>query len=117
MKLVGFTNMVFPNSWKLLEMLVKPTFSMICLWGIMELVGFTNMSNTFHDSRNYGLGPREVFPNSWKLLEMLVKPTLSMICLYGESWKLLVLPTFKAISMIPETTAQVPKFLQIHGNG
>ena len=49
---------VFPTSWKLLEMLVKPTFSMICLWGIMEIVGFTNISNNFHDSRNYGSGSR-----------------------------------------------------------
>ena len=48
---------ISPNSWEVLEMLVKPTFSMICLWGIMEIVGFTNNSNNFHDSRNYGLGP------------------------------------------------------------
>ena len=47
-----------PNSWNVLEMLAKPTFSMICLWGIMEIVGFTYISNNFHDSRNYGSGSR-----------------------------------------------------------
>ena len=26
--------------------------------GIMEIVGFTNISNNFHDSRNYGSDPR-----------------------------------------------------------
>ena len=67
---------VFPNSWKLFEMLAKPTFSMICLWGIMELVGFTNISNNFHDSRNYGSGP-EVSPDSWDWLILLVSPTVS----------------------------------------
>ena len=36
----------FGQSWKLLEMLVKPTFSMICLWEIIENVGKTNI---FHD--------------------------------------------------------------------
>ena len=41
-----------------MEMLVKPTFSMICLWGIMEIVGFTNISNNFHDSGNYSSGLR-----------------------------------------------------------
>ena len=35
-----------PNSWKLLDMLIKPTFSMIRLWGITENVGFTN---NFHE--------------------------------------------------------------------
>ena len=31
------------------ETLAKPTFPMICLVGIMENVGFTNISNNFHD--------------------------------------------------------------------
>ena len=45
---------------------------MIYLWGIMKIVGFTNISNNFHDSRNYG--SPEVFPE-W--LKMLVSPILS----------------------------------------
>ena len=51
-----FAPEISPNSWNVLEMLAKPTFSMIFLWGIMEIVGFTNVSNNFHDSRNYGSG-------------------------------------------------------------
>ena len=64
-----------PASWNVLEMLVKPTCSMIYLWGIMKIVGFTNISNNFHDSRNYG--SPEVFPDSWEWLKMLVSPILS----------------------------------------
>ena len=60
-----------------------PTFSMICLWGIMEIVGSTNMTNNFHDSRNYGLGPRGFS----KIVEIVGKtsifPSFSMICLWG----------------------------------
>ena len=29
-----------PNSWELLEMLLKLTCSMICLWGIVEVLVF-----------------------------------------------------------------------------
>ena len=87
---------ISPSSWNVLEMLVKQTFSMICLWGIMEIVGFTSNSNNFHTSRNYGLGPRGFS----KFMEIVV-------C--GESWQLLVLPTFPTISMIPETMAQAPE--------
>ena len=77
-----FISEVSPNSWNVLEILVNPTISMICLWGIMEIDGFTNISNNVHDSRNYGSGSRG-FRHLWKLLEMLVKPTISMICLWG----------------------------------
>ena len=53
------------NCW---EMLAEPTFSMICLSGIMETIGFTN---NFHDSGNYGSGSRgfskftEIVGNYW----------------------------------------------------
>ena len=60
---------VSPKSWKLFKMLVKPTFSMICLWGVRENVGFTNISD------NFAPAP-EVSPNSWKLLERSDSPTL-----------------------------------------
>ena len=45
----------------------KTNISMICLWGIMEIVGYTNISNNFHDSRNYGSGTRGFS----KLMEIL----------------------------------------------
>ena len=64
---------VFPNSWKVL---VKSTFSMICLWGIMESVAMSMIPETIAPAL-------EVFPNSWQVLEMLVKPTFSMSCLWG----------------------------------
>ena len=79
---------------------------MICLWGIMEVVGFTNISNNFHDSRNYGSSPRG-FPNSWKLLEMLVKPALSVICLWGNM-EIVGFTACPTISLIPETMAPAP---------
>ena len=60
--------MVSPNSWKLFKMLVKPTFSMICLWGVRENVGFTI-------SDNVAPAP-EVSPNLWKLLARSDSPTL-----------------------------------------
>ena len=41
------------NSWKVLAL---PTFSMISHRQIMENVGFTNISNNFHDFPNYGSG-------------------------------------------------------------
>ena len=41
---------------KFLQFHVQPTFSLICLRGIMENVGFTNISNNFYDYRNYGSG-------------------------------------------------------------
>ena len=103
---------VFPNSWKLLEMLVKPTFSMICLWGIMEIVGFAYIANNFHDSRNYGSSPRG-FPNSWKLLEMLVKPALSVICLWGNM-EIVGFTACPTISLIPETMAPAPMGMVEH---
>ena len=40
---------------------------MICLWGIMEIVGSTNISNNFHDSRNYGSGSLD-FPTFMELV-------------------------------------------------
>ena len=89
---------VFPNSWKFLEMLVKPKFSMICLWGIMDIVGITNISNNFHDSRNYGSGTRS-FSKFTEIVGNVGKTNIFHdFC--GESWKLLVLPTFPTISMI-----------------
>ena len=53
-----------PNSK--LEMLVQPTLSMICSWGVMENIDFINISNNFHDCRNYGSGSR-----AFSKLEML----------------------------------------------
>ena len=71
MQNVGFTHIsnhfheFGETSGKLLEILVKPTFSMICL---RENVGFTNTSDNFHDYRNYGSASRG-FSNFMEMVE------------------------------------------------
>ena len=80
---------VSPISWKLLEILVKPTFSTICLWGIMEIVGFTNTFPTISMIPETMAQAPEVSPDSWERLKVLVSPKLST----GTYFKT-VLPTF-----------------------
>ena len=75
---------VSPRSWKLLDMLVKPAFSMVCPWGIMEIVGLTNMSNNFHASRNYGSGSRG-FSKFMEVVGNVGKTSPCFVC--GESWE------------------------------
>ena len=50
---------------------------MICLWGITENVGFSNISTISVIAETVAPAP-EVSPNSWKLLEILVKATFSV---------------------------------------
>ena len=95
--IVGFTNIFRTQSWKLL---VLPTFSMISHRQIMENVGFTNISNNFHDCPNYG----SVSRGFSKFMEIVGIVGFANIFL-TQSWKMLVLPTFPTISMIVQTMA------------
>ena len=115
-----------------MELLVIPTFSMMCRCGIMEFVGFTDISNNFHDFRNYGSGSRgfskfmEIggsvgktnmfhgscwfyppFSNNFHdFHKYIVQNGVSEIAENQHfPWKLLVLPTF---------FQKNPRFTQIH---
>ena len=100
-----FAPEVSPNSWKLLEMLEKPTCSMIGLLIIMELVGFTRIPNYFHDSRNSAPAP-EVSPK--------FMATCPMICLWG-------IMEYEGFANIANDFHDCRNYgsglLQIHGNG
>ena len=79
-----FAPEISQNSWSVLEMSLKPTFSINCLWGVMDIVGFTNISNNFHDSRNYGLGPRG-FSKFMKLVGNACTTTI-FLGSHGNCW-------------------------------
>ena len=107
-------HVVSRNSWKLLELLVLPTFSVSQSWKmlvlptfsmishrqIMENGGFTNISNNFYDCPNYGSVSRG-FPKFMEIVGIVGFANIFRT----QSWKLLVLPTFPTISMIVQTMA------------
>ena len=74
---------------------VKSAFSTICLCGIMENFGFTNISNNLHGSGNYGSGSR-TFSKFMEIVGHVGKTVIFDESFVGNHGKL---------SMIPETVA------------